>query len=562
MKTTAIDSLIIIIAIGIMGLYYSFQPQLSDNPEQRSEIAAKDSLDEKKAETGKCAQNHPFATAYRVHTEVESEINQQMIYRSQLDFRMQLQQAPGEEIFGATTDIVISEATGGRAMGEPRSVKDVLFMTAAMTGERTVFTDFNDLGLMKQHPMAVLSQLLKNLSVGDEGNNYRFSYDQLGREYRYHLSKESGEEMRRELLPSSDTTASSKELQPQWETTLDERCLPKALRAQEVLPIASAGQTGSLRFIMQAERIDNYIDLSKLHYNAQANRGNRWEVASIQTVDFAPKVTSEEEMWEIFRGFKQTRNTAGLTRAAEYMIEHVEVDDLANAMAEGELADDVTRDLIFALGQTSRSDSEDYMLWMLESLPANHGESTDLQKVRLMVAISGNDQVTDKAYNKLASMVDNDGESANVRRNALINMGSMVRQMQTQGRDVSTVSRSLDSEIVRHMRDTDSSSAIFSAGNAGLDNLSGEVTDAVIAKLQSPNQKERYASARVLSGDSRYYDTLIDHLARESSVLVGTAIVTGLRKDQLTGRQRSRLQEISRSAPEQIRHEVEKLLGP
>jgi hypothetical protein len=85
------------------------------------------------------------------------------------------------------------------------------------------------------------------------------------------------------------------------------------------------------------------------------------------------------------------------------------------------------------------------------------------------------------------------------------------------------------------------------------------VTNFIVAKLRSANQKERYASARVLSSDSRFYVTLIDHLTREPSVLVGTAIVSGLRKDQLTGEQRSSLQEIGNSAPEEIRHEIEKL---
>jgi hypothetical protein len=484
-----------------------------------------------------------------------------MIYRSQLDFRLQLQQASGVEIFGAATDIVISEATVGHDMGEPRSVKDVLFKTEGVTGERTVFSKFNDLGLKKQHPMAILSQLLKNLSIGDEGMTYRYNYDQLKREYRYHVSKQSDVDMRREVLASSYTTLSSKELQPQWEATLDERCLPKLLLAQEVLPIASAGQTGSLRFTMRAERIEDYLDLSKLHYTAQANQHNPWQVASIKTADFAPKVASEEEMWEVFRSFTQTRNAASLTRAAEYMIEHVDAADLANALANGELSDTVARDMIFALGQTSLSETEDYMLWLLESLPDNQGESTDLQKVRLMVAISGSDQVTDKAYSKLASMANDDGESANVRRNALISMGSTVSQMQSQGKDVSSISYSLDEEIVSHMQDNDSSSAIFSAGNAGLDNLSDEVTDGVVAKLQSSNQKERYAAARVLSADSRYYDTLIDHLASESSVLVATTIVSGLNEDQLTGVQRSRLREISLSASEEVRDMIEKLLS-
>jgi hypothetical protein len=563
MKITAVKSLIAVVTLGAIGFYFLLQPRMSDKSGQQPETAVAGARDEKNTAACRCELKYPFATAYRVHTEVESEFNQQIIYRSRLDFRMQLQQLSGAQIHGATTDIVISEATVGHDMGKPRPVGDVLFMTGVMTGERTVFTEFNDLALMKQHPMAILSQLLKNLSVGDVGKTYRFGYDQLEREYRYNLLKESNGEMKRELMSAKYTSSSSQLLQPQWEVALDEMCLPKTLQAQEVMPIASGEQAGSLRFIIRAERIENYLDLSKLDYTAQANQHNPWEVASIQTSDFAPKVKSEEEMWKIFQNFSQTRNTASLTSAAEYMMEHVQAHDLANALAEGELADDVARDMIFALGQTSQAETEDYMLWMLESMPAKHDKSTDLQKVRLMVAISGNDQVTDKAYNKLASLANDENESANIRRNALINMGSMLRRMQAQGSDAGVIRSSLDGEIVRRMQDSDSSSAIFSAGNAGLDNLSGEVADAVVAKLQSTNQKERYASARVLTVDNRYYDRLIDHLANETSTLVGTAIVSGLRKDELTGEQIIRLQEISlsESAPEQVRYEINKLLG-
>jgi hypothetical protein len=160
-------------------------------------------------------------------------------------------------------------------------------------------------------------------------------------------------------------------------------------------------------------------------------------------------------------------------------------------------------------------------------------------------------------------MANDDSESTNVRRNALINMGSMVRQMQMQGDDASTIISSLDEEIVSRMQDNDSSSAIFSAGNAGLKNLSGEVTDAVVRKLQSPSQKERYASSWALSNSNDNYDAMINRLANESSALVGTGLVSGLRKDELTGEQLSRLRKISLSAstPEQVRYEINKLLG-
>jgi hypothetical protein len=236
-------------------------------------------------------------------------------------------------------------------------------------------------------------------------------------------------------------------------------------------------------------------------------------------------------------------------------------DELVDILTQGNLADDQVRDMIFGLGLTSRHEAEDYMLDTLVKLPVDGGDDTDLLKIRLMVALSGNDMVTDKAYNTLSSISNDAAECSNIRRNALISMGSTVRQMQTQGQDVSGVSDGLETEIISAMQGDDSAAAIFSAGNIGLENLTGEVTQWVVDKLQSAKQKVRYASATVLCRDSRHYDTLIDHLAGESSMLVGTAIASGLQSDQLTGEQRTRLQKIGISAPEQVRHEIEKLLG-
>lgn len=559
MKRTTRYAFVAVAIVGIIFPSVFFRTWFFDSAAQPSKRAEVDPSAKQAATSRACVQRHPFTTAYRVHAAVESKLGQQLIYRSQLNFRVQLQQASGEGIFGAATDIAISEAIVGHGAAEPHPLADVLFLTGAETGGHTVFTKFDDLGLIKQHPMAILSQLFKNLSLGDQGKAYRFTYDQLQRAYRYHVSND-GSGMKRDLLALNATAALSQTLQPVWEAKLDEQCLPQSLRAEEVLPVASADNAGSVRFIMQAERIADYLDLRNLHFSAQANRNNRWNVAGVKAVDLTRKVTSEAEMWEIFRTFRQTRNAARLARAAEYLIAHVQPEELATTLMGGDLVDDEARDMIFALGMTSRPEAEDYLLDILANLPSKD-DDIEMMKIRLMVAISGNDRVTDKAFNTLATLVNDPYESQNIRRNALINMGTTVRQMLTQGQDVSAVSNNLDVEIIRHLQDDESSSAIFSAGNAGLDNLSDTVTDAVLAKLTSGNQKERYASARVLSGDKRYYDPLIDHLARESSVLVGVAIVSGLRKDQLTGGQRARLQEIGLSAAEQVRRKIEELLG-
>lgn len=552
---------LIVVVISFILLIIYLQPIPFYEPAQQPQSAAVGADHKQVATLNTCEQNSPFAAAYLVHAEVDSKLEQQTIYRSQLDFYMQLQEGSRGRILGAATDATISESALGRDIGKPHSLKDVLFLTRTETSQRTIFNKFDDLGLMKQHPLAILSQLLKNLSVGDVGKAYRFTYDQLQREYRYHVSNDNSVEMKRDLSSSTSNPSLSEKLQPLWKATFDGQCLPKSLQAEEVIPIESAGKSGSLRFIMQAERIPDYMDLSSLSYTAQSNMNNRWDVAAVKATDLAPQVSSLKEMWDIFENFQTTKNTASLARASEYLIENLPSDELANRMTEGDMPDDEIRDMIFGLGLSSNAKAEDYMLDLIANLPSNEGGNTDLLKIRLMVAISGNDKVTDKAFNTLASLANDPVESLNIRTNALINMGSTVRQMQTQGNDISGVSNSLNDEITRHMQDNASSSAIFSAGNAGLDNLSQAVTDSVVAKLQSDNQKERYASARVLSSDSSYYDTLIDHLTREPSLLVATAIVSGLQKDQLTGEQRARLQEIGNSAPEQVKHEIDKLLG-
>jgi hypothetical protein len=135
MKTVTKYGLTATVFISIIGLFVCLQPRPLDRPAQQPETAAVISSDKQQTASHRCVQNRPFTTAYRVHTAVESELDQQFIYRSQMDFRVQLQQAPQDLIFGAATDIAISEATIGKDTGKQHPVDDVLFLTGAETDE-------------------------------------------------------------------------------------------------------------------------------------------------------------------------------------------------------------------------------------------------------------------------------------------------------------------------------------------------------------------------------------------------------------------------------------------
>ncbi|MCD8523148.1 MAG: hypothetical protein LRY66_07175 [Saccharospirillaceae bacterium] len=496
-------------------------------------------LDERQlAKPLQCAVGQPLQAAYRVRVEVLSRLNGQPVYGSSLSFRTQLQQANGDLVRAVATDIRIDEGEGVQAL------PDMPYLSRVDSGYGAVFVAFNDLGLMAQHPLAVISQLLKGLSVGNEGETYRYAYDSLQRLYRYRHTPSATE--RAVFSAGTDLALLSREFaanRSDWQIVSDGGCLPHRLASTERQALQVAGQQGYIEFRIQAEGIPPYADLNRFSFTASANATQRWQMRQVSTADFASPVTSAADMWAVFAGFAKERNSARLIRAAEYLLDNLSPYELADTLlGKGiALSDEAGRDLIFALGISGRAEAEAFMLDVLQALPQGAGDAADMQKVRLMVALSATGQVTPRAYSALDSMARNAQESTNVQANALISMGSMVRQLERQGSDSSNQRQQLTALLRERLNGPQAASAMMAANNAGLTDLE----PAIIAHLASSSSRERYAAGMTLSRNPQHYPLLLDHLQGEPSNLVNQAILANLDVTQLSQAQRSQLEQIA-----------------
>lgn len=524
-------SLLVLLVVAGAGFYLYLQTLPTRPP---AFVGATDIDQHQAAEPLQCAAGQPLNAAYRVQVEVVSRLNNQLVYSSGLSFRTQLQQANGDLIRAVATDIRIDEGDGALAL------PDLPYLSRVESGQGAVFVAFNDLGLMKQHPLAVISQLLKGLSVGHEGETYRYAYDSLQRLYRYRQTAAGSE--RAVFRADTDLSLLSQDFsanRSDWRIVSDGGCLPQQLTSTERQALQVAGQQGYIEFRIRAEGIPLYADLNRYAFNDGANAALRWQMRQVSSAEFATPVTSAADMWAVFAGFAQDRNTARLIRAAEYLLDNFSPYELADALQGNgvELSDEAGRDLIFALGISGRPEAEDFMLDVLQTLPQGAGEAVDMQKVRLMVALSASGQVTPRAYSALDSLARNAQESVNVQANALISMGSMVRQLERQGSDNSSQQQQLTQLLSERMDGPQAASAIMAANNAGLTDLDADI----IAHLGSSSSRERYAAGMTLSRDPQHYPLLLEHLQGETSNLVSQAILANMDVSALSQAQRNQL---------------------
>lgn len=503
-----------------------------------------------------CSNNAAFKYAYQVHVDIESVLNNQKIYHSALQFKTQLSQANDAIIQGIASHIKVDEGQGAI------DLKDVYYISRVDPQPYALFTAFNDLGLTEKHPMKILSQLFKALSVGKEGENYHFAYDSMQRTYQY---KHDNEHVTRSA--SSTTTNLNKlasSLQSSagnthWQVTLGNDCMPVSLHSEERQGIAAAGHNGYIKFTIDAKKITPFTDISKLKLNNLSNVNNHWQVKSVASANFEKPVENEEELWSIIANFSSDKNTAKLIKAAEYLIENISTETLSEKLIQNDLNDSEKRDLAFALSLSGHDDAENYIIDSLNQLSTNgiHGDlNTDLQKVRLMVALSGNGQVSEQGFQALTTLANNTGESSNVRNNALINLGSSLQQIENQGQSTAGLSAQLNTTLAQALSGDQASSAILAAGNANLSDLD----DAIVAKLSSSNSKERYAAGTVLARSPEHTDTLLTHLANEPSDLVRYAILSNLDKTQLSSQQINALEEIADSSSEDLALVINQLI--
>ncbi len=541
MKRVAKWSLIIATSLAAIaaGTFYIYLKTLPTRPPQT--VSAKDLNNRQPAQTFQCTSQQQFQYAYDVNVTVESQLNNRVIYQSRLHFKTQLSQANGDRVKGVASDITVDEGQG------VETLKDIYFLSRIEAADPyTVFSAYNGLGLAEKHPMSIISQLLKALSVGKEGETYRFAYDSLQRRYRYH--GQGGTIERAVYPPTADLqqlTQSFDDYKSNWKAELDRSCVPASVFSEESETITAAGYGGYVKFRVEAKKIPDYRDLNQLAFNDDLNAGNHWEVKSVRTTEFENPVANRDQMWEIFNGFADSKNTAQLAKAAEYMIDHVPALELSGILSGDNIADTTKRDLIFGLGLTSRDDAEAYMLDALTTLPMATDNDGDLQKVRLMVAVSGNDKLTEAAFDTFSGLVKNPAVSDNVHSNALINMGTVVRQLDSKGKATDGLTQSLAKVVAAELEhNNNAASAIMAAGNAGLSGVGQEI----LAKLSSAKVKERYASGMVLSRDSTYYDALIQHIGTERSNLVTNAIVSNLDPEALSSQQIAALKNIAATA--------------
>lgn len=488
-----------------------------------------------------CTRGEQLNVAYDVTVTVASELNGQAVYDSRLRFKTQLSQSNDNVVKGLASDIRINEGGGDNAL------RDVLYLTKVNAGEYAVFSSFNSLGLIEKHPMAIVSQLIKALSVGSEDENYFFPYDAMQRTYRYRHTPEGVE---RAVYPTTANLEkflnSFNEYKSDWSVQLGDGCLPQSLQSNERQIISAAGHQGFIRFKIEAQRIMPYRDLTELDYTAYANSGNNWNVKQVDGDNLASEITDEDKMWAAISAFGDNKNVATLKQAANYMLDNLAAEDAKNALLQQDLDDALKRDLIFALGLTGRDDAESFMLETLTALPTQAGVVADLQKVRLMVSLSSNGKVTQQSFDTFSNLATNPGESANVRNNALINMGTTVKTLNASGESTAHMQEQLKQYVSGKISSggNESASAILAAGNAGLEGLGPQMVNS----LSSNNSKERYASGAVLSRDSAYRQTLIEHISKEGSNLVNNAILSNWKATELSQAERSQLQNIAQNS--------------
>jgi hypothetical protein len=545
--------ILLLTTLFIAGAFYLYIQSLPTAPPDFVNIS---DLNNKIATPFNCTNKADFKYAYQVQVNIESVLNDKTVYQSELTFNTQLSQANDKIIKGIANDILIDEGQGAV------NIKDVYYLSRVEAQPFALFTAFNDLGLVEKHPMKILAQLFKALSVGGEGKKYHFAYDSMQRTYSYHHNNNIV------TRNASATTANINQLTSSlqslsgnnnWQVTLGNDCMPATLHSQERKGLSAAGHQGYIKFTINAKKITPYTDLSSVAINQSSNSHNLWRIKTIASSEFEQAVTSDRELWSIMTNFENEKNTAKLIKAAEYLIENITPDDLAAKLMAAELADNTKRDLAFALSLSGHNNAEGYLVDTLLNLSTNasKGEmASDLQKVRLMVALSGNGQVSELGFQALASLAENTNESNNVRNNALINLGSTLQQLKVQDHDSAGLAEQLASSLSQAIEGENSSSAILAAGNAKLETLDSQI----MLKLNSSNSKERYAAASVLARNSDYNDNLIKHLANETSDLVNYAILTNLDPLSLSNQQKDELRNISTYTSTDITQVISQLI--
>jgi hypothetical protein len=234
------------------------------------------------------------------------------------------------------------------------------------------------------------------------------------------------------------------------------------------------------------------------------------------------------------------------------------IQELTDYLLDPELESSLKRDISFALSLSNHDLVESYIIDTLTALndagksqagltAQQHG-LIELQQVRLMVSLSTSSQVSEQGFQALATLANDSEQNANIRNNALINLASSLRQINKQGPGNDYLQQQLTEELNQALEGEQAASAILAVGNSDIATLNLKI----IEKLNSSNNKERYAAATVLARDSHYHDDLIQHLTTEQSDLVSYTILTNIDQNQLTQEQKQQLRELTNAASPNI----------
>lgn len=473
---------------------------------------------------------------YQVNATVDTTANKQPLYQSNINFMLDfLEQS--QQVKGLASDIQVQE--NGQAS---QSVLDVSFLAFNQSSQYAQFGFFDDLGLTANHPMKLLNPLIKQLSVAADGENVVYDYDSMSINYHY-----------THQFPTVERTANGQaDTTTQWQVTLGSDCLIETLQAIEQLPFKFGATDAVMTYQFTAKRVPSKRSLDSLNFAANVNTNNHWKSTVIDDTAFSPDITSHDMMQQAFENFSNTRSTGQLKKAAAYLMANNTPEQVSDMLMQSEMSEAGKRELAFSLSIAEGDHVQDYILNTLSAMPAKTDAQGEVQKVRLLVALSGRNDVNAASFDRLMALRNDATASDNLKKNVLISGGKLAQDLAEKGQvqALNTLENTLKPQLQKY--DDNAASAILASGNAGL----SSVTPELMNQLSNGTEKSRYAAATVLAREPANHDMLISHLTKEPSLVVFQSTVSGLGNQQLNNEQQTKLQALKTQLQQQPDNEA------
>lgn len=511
-------------------------------------------------QTKNCVPQSERSWAYQVSAMVSttaqaSNINQQTnknivqnqkqtLYQSTLNFTLELAEQ-SKQVKGLANHINIKEN------GQPdKNLPDVAFLAFNQSNQFAEFGFFDDLGLTANHPMKLLNPFIKHLSVADAGKQVVYAYDPLAVNYTY-----------QHQFPTVTRTKLNKNAMQQahdWQVTLAQDCLVEQMQAKEQIPFKLGTTDAVMTYEFMAKRVPSSRSLAGINFSTSVNANQQWHNASIDADKThgnqnQQDIKNNTQMLQAFANFANNKNTGQLKKAADYLIKNNTPEQVASMLMDAQINEGTKRDLAFALSLAEGEQVQGYILDTLTQLPTQTDAQGDVQKVRLMVALSGRGDVTTNSFNRLLNLRKNTDTSDNVKNNVLISSAKVAQDLAKKGQTqpLSVFKSEVDSQLQTY--DDNASSAILAAGNAKIDT---QLTNQLISQLNKGTEKSRYAAASVLARNDANYDVLINHLNQEPSLIVFQSAVSAMDKAKLNSNQTAQLQNLKAQLQQQPQNQL------